>query len=287
MALQASLSGLPWGRTGRWGGFFAGVLGAWVALYAMSADFAAQAPVSLLGPGMGLLAPLFPDSPNGGVLLLSFDALCFAGPTPGDASPIALFGMWSLMALGMMTPTAVPMLRTYSDLAAGNPGRISSLGFWGLLAGFSFVWLGFAVLAAAAQWAAAWAGALTVGGLLRSDGLAAALLALAGLYQFSALKAACLSRCRSPMAFFLSHWRAGASGGLRMGLQQGVACLGCCWALMSLAFVGGTMNLVWMGVALILMTIEKLPRIGRYVTAPLGAVLLASAAAVTWHAAAV
>ncbi len=87
------------------------------------------------------------------------------------------------------------------------------------------------------------------------------------------------------MAVFLSHWREGVVGVLRMGLQQGVACLGCCWALMALAFVGGTMNLVWMGGAMVLMTIEKLPTFGRYITAPLGAVLVASSAVVAGHAA--
>lgn len=285
LAMQTSPSGLSWSDAGRWGGFFSVVLGAWAALFAMSADFAAQAPVALLGPGMELLAPLFPDSPDSWVLPLAIDSLCFAGPTPGDAPPSVLFGMWSLMALGMMAPTAAPMLQTYSDLAAGNPGRISATGFWGLLAGFCLVWLAFALLAAAAQWAAAWAGALTAGGLLRSEWLAVALLTLAGLYQFSALKAACLSRCRSPMAFFISHWRSGAMGALQMGLRQGIACLGCCWALMVLAFVGGTMNLVWMGAAMALMAIEKLPKFGRYVTAPLGAALVASAAVVAWRAA--
>jgi predicted metal-binding membrane protein len=283
--MQAGLSGVSWGATGRWGGFFAVVLCAWAALFAMSADFAAQAPLSLLGSGMRLLSPVYPAGPNGGVVPLTIDAICFAGPKPGDAPPIALVGMWSLMALGMMAPTATPMLRTYGGLAAGNPGRISSMGFWGLLFGVCVVWLGFAVLGAAAQWALARVGALTVGGLLRSDWLAAALLVLAGLYQFSAFKAACLSRCRSPMVFFMSHWRAGVMGAFRMGLRQGVACLGCCWALMALAFVGGTMNLVWMGVATVIMAIEKLPAFGRYVTAPLGAALVASAAAVAWRAA--
>ena len=71
-----------------------------------------------------------------------------------------------------------------------------------------------------------------------------------------------------------------------MGLQQGAACLGCCWALMALAFVGGTMNLVWMGAAMLLMTAEKLPTLGRYLTAPLGAALLSGAALVAWQAAA-
>jgi len=275
------------GRPVSWIGFFALVLGGWAALFAMSADLTTRTPVSLLGPGMGLLAPLFDSASWGGTLPLAFNAICFAGPSSSGAAPIALFGMWSLMVLAMMAPTAAPMLRTYGDLLAGNPGRVSPMGFWGLLAGFSVVWIGFAVIAALAQSAASWAGVMTVGGLLRSSWLAAALLVLAGLYQFSTLKAACLSRCRSPMAFFFSHWREGTAGALRMGLRQGAACFGCCWALMALGFVGGTMNLVWMGGAMVLMTIEKLPTFGRYITAPLGAALLASAAVVAWRAAAV
>jgi predicted metal-binding membrane protein len=285
--MQLGLSDSLWGKATSWVSFFAVVLGGWAALFAMSADFATRAPVSLLGPGMGVLAPLFSGTSGDGVLPLALDVICFAGPSSGEAAPVALFGMWSLMALAMMAPTAAPMLRTYGDLAAGNPERVPPTGFWGLLAGFSVVWIGFAAIAALAQSAAAWAGLMTAGGLLRASWLAAALLALAGLYQFSTLKTACLSRCRSPMAFFLAHWREGVAGALRMGLQQGVACLGCCWALMALAFVGGTMNLVWMGGAMVLMTIEKLPTFGRYITAPLGAALLASAAAVAWRAATV
>jgi len=275
------------GKAANWIGFFAVVLASWAALFAMSADFAGRAPVSLLGPGMALLAPVFPDVPGSGVLPSAFDAICFAGPSSGEAPFLVLFSMWSLMALAMMAPTAAPMLRTYGDLAAGNPDRIVPAEFWGLLAGFCLVWIGFAVVATLAHSASAWWGGMTVGGLLRSDWLAATLLAAAGLYQFSSIKAACLSRCRSPMAFFLSNWREGVGGALRMGSQQGLACLGCCWALMALAFVGGTMNLVWMGAAMVLMTVEKLPTFGRYITAPVGAVLIASAMVVAWRAATV
>ena len=87
------------------------------------------------------------------------------------------------------------------------------------------------------------------------------------------------------MTFFLARWRDGVGGAVSMGLHQGVACLGCCWALMALAFVGGTMNLVWMAVAMVLMVSEKLPTVGRMVTAPLGVGLLAGAAFVAWQAA--
>jgi len=98
------------------------------------------------------------------------------------------------------------------------------------------------------------------------------LLMLAGAYQFSALKAACLAKCRAPLTFFMQHWEEGA---WRNGLRLGLVCLGCCWALMALAFVGGVMNLAFMGLATAIMVIEKLPDLGRWLTRPLGGVLLA------------
>ncbi|MEM7226790.1 MAG: DUF2182 domain-containing protein [Pseudomonadota bacterium] len=261
-----------------WLAFFALVLAAWAALFAMSADFAARAPIALLGPGMGLFAPLFPDT--SGLLLLPglLESLCLAGAAPGESAPLALFAMWALMALAMMAPTAVPLLATYGDFVAGNPARVPASGFFSLLAGFCLVWLGFAGAGGLAQWGLARAELMTFGGQLSSVWLAIVLLLVAGAYQFSALKAACLSRCRSPLAFFFAHWRDGPSGAFWMGLRQGAYCLGCCWALMALAFVGGTMNLLWMGIAMVLMTLEKLPTIGRRVSAPLGGMLIAAAA---------
>ncbi len=101
------------------------------------------------------------------------------------------------------------------------------------------------------------------------------LLALAGAYQFTPLKAACLSKCRAPMMFFLQHWD---EGPWRNGLRLGAVCLGCCWALMLLAFVGGVMNLAFMGLATVLMALEKLPMLGRWLTRPMGVGLLAAAA---------
>ena len=96
---------------------------------------------------------------------------------------------------------------------------------------------------------------------------------MAGAYQFSPVKEACLSKCRRPLSFFMQHWDEGA---LRNGVRLGLVCLGCCWALMALAFVGGVMNLAFMGLATVIMVLEKLPQVGRYLTRPLGAVLIAA-----------
>jgi predicted metal-binding membrane protein len=109
----------------------------------------------------------------------------------------------------------------------------------------------------------------------------AGILATAGLYQFSAVKAACLAKCRRPLTFFMQHWD---EGPWRNGLRLGLVCLGCCWALMALGFVGGVMNLVFMGLATLIMALEKLPDIGRYITRPLGFGLLAGAGALALNA---
>jgi predicted metal-binding membrane protein len=172
------------------------------------------------------------------------------------------------MAAAMMAPTALPAFATYEDLGHSTETRTGAL-----VAGYLGVWLGFSVLAAGAQMALFDAGLLTAFGDSRSGALSAALLALAGAYQFSPAKAACLSKCRRPLAFFMAHWDEGA---WRNGVRLGLVCLGCCWALMALAFVGGVMNLAFMGLATVIMVLEKLPQPGRYLTRPLGVVLLAA-----------
>ena len=114
---------------------------------------------------------------------------------------------------------------------------------------------------------------VSVFGDSRSGILSGGLLLVAGAYQFTQLKEACLSKCRRPLVFFMQHWE---EGPLRNGLRLGAVCLGCCWALMLLAFVGGVMNLAFMGLATLFMVLEKLPEIGRWLTRPMGALLLLS-----------
>lgn len=249
-----------------WVGFSTLVLVAWASLFAAASELARFSGMAALGPGMSGFAPI-----TGALADLA--VLCGQHAPSGLVTTIA---MWCLMWVAMMAPTALPLLRTYRHMAAGSGGRIPRAGFHALLAGYLVVWALFSAGAGAAQHLLAAAGAVTDTGVSAAPWLTTGLLAAAGLYQFSALKHACLSRCRSPMAFFLSSWRPGARGALAMGLRHGADCVGCCWALMALAFVGGTMNLAWMGVAMVLMIVEKLP-IGRRLTVPLGAVLIAAA----------
>jgi len=117
-------------------------------------------------------------------------------------------------------------------------------------------------------------------GIATLPGFAAALLVVVGFYQFTRAKAVCHGVCHAPMVYFLGHWRAGLGGGLRMGLGLGAFCAGCCWGFMALGFVGGVMSLAWMGLATLFMVIEKLPDIGRYVTRPMGGVLILAGLAV-------
>ena len=238
---------------GHWLAFYGLVLAAWALLYAMQLPAELAAAARLFGPEL-------------------WEALCAV--EPGLAGAPAVFLMWAAMAAGMMAPTVAPALATYDDLRVAGAGTAAGFGL--LAAGYLAVWLGFAVLATGAQIVLAGAGLLTPLGASASGWLTALLLALAGLWQLSAVKAACLVRCRAPLPFFMAHW---AEGPWRMGLRLGLVCLGCCWALMALAFVGGTMNLAFMGGAMLLMTLEKLPA-GRPLTRPIGMALLIAAAAV-------
>ena len=210
--------------------------------------------------------------------------MTFAGAGPSDlatllarclapaaeSSWLQLVGMWSLMSLGMMLPTSLPTLTRLYILV--QQGAQPQLRFGAFLFGYVVVWLGFALLAGSLQLLLARAMPVAFMPIL-----AGGLLLLAGLYQFSKLKQACLTRCRHPMTFFMAHWRHGIDGAVAMGLRHGRDCLGCCWALMSLSLIGGTMTLAWMGLGMALMVLEKLGSTGRFVTIPLGLILVAGA----------
>jgi predicted metal-binding membrane protein len=184
--------------------------------------------------------------------LAALATLCLSPAAAGWGAYPAVAAMWLLMAVAMMLPTAAPAIHIYSGLAAkewrgGGYARLLA----GFVGGYLAMWGGFALAAAAAQ---IW---LAQTGALSAPALTGAILIGAGAYQLSALKAACLTKCRNPMAFFLSHWAEGASGALKMGLRHGLICLGCCWALMLLMFAFGAMNLVWMGLLGLFMLLEK------------------------------
>lgn len=187
--------------------------------------------------------------------------------------------MWWIMMVAMMTPSAAPLALLYGTVlrhhagAGGQPQVYRAT--LALLAGYLAAWLGFALLATALQWALGPTGWLSpMMWWSRSAPASAAVLALAGAYQFTALKSRCLHQCRSPVTFLMRHWRPGWRGSVVLGLRHGVYCVGCCWALMLLLFVGGVMNLLWIAALALLVGVEKLAPAGARAGRWTGAVLL-------------
>lgn len=189
----------------------------------------------------------------------------------GVASAAAILAMWAIMMAAMMLPSALPVLLQFVDLARRN-GEVAR--GWAFVGAYLLVWLVFSMAATALQWSLQAAGWTDPMAASRSAWLTAALLLLAGIYQFSPLKQVCLARCRSPIGFLLGEWRPGPRGALVMGLRHGLFCLGCCWALMALLFVGGVMNLAWVAALAIAVAVEKMLPRGAQLAAVMGLVLI-------------
>ena len=186
--------------------------------------------------------------------------------------------MWAVMMVAMMLPAAAPMILVFATVnrkrreAPGTAPNVSTTLF---VLAYLVVWGAFSAAAGLAQWG------LHSAALLSEDAMQAAplagglLLAAAGIYQLTPLKYACLARCQTPIGFLLSEWREGNRGAFVMGLRHGLFCLGCCWVLMTLLFVGGVMNLVWVAAIAAFVLIEKLVPAGRLISWTSGAALLA------------
>ena len=189
------------------------------------------------------------------------------------ASVAAIWLMWGVMMAAMMLPSALPMMLTFAHLGTGNAQRARARSF---VAAYLAIWWGFSAAATAVQWALQAAGWVDPMIVSTSATLTALLLLIAGVYQFSPLKKICLSRCRTPLGFLVGEWRPGGRGAFVMGLRHGLFCVGCCWALMALLFVGGVMNLTWIAALAIAVAIEKLAPHGERLGALLGLVLIAA-----------
>jgi predicted metal-binding membrane protein len=210
-----------------------------------------------------------------------------AGPERWGGRSLAVFAMWAVMMAAMMLPSAAPAILLFTGLIRSHAptSTIASTGTF--TAGYVLVWTAFSVLATIAHWALQQA--MLVSPAMRSTSgiLGGLLLVAAGVYQLTPMKNACLRHCRSPIQFFARHWRPGATGALRLGLFHGGYCIGCCWALMGLLFVGGVMNLLWVAVMAVFILMEKIAFLGtRFGRAVSGAGLVlvgALALAVTWN----
>lgn len=168
---------------------------------------------------------------------------------------VAIFAMWVTMMVGMMLPSAAPVVLLLARLGDSATRLTRAYAFAG---GYVVVWVGFSVAATALQWALSAAGLLSSMMAATGAALAGLLLLAAGAYQQTRLKQRCLARCRSPLTWLRVHFEPGAAAALRSGLCYGLNCLGCCWALMLLLFAGGVMSLPVMAGLTILVLAEKL-----------------------------
>ena len=174
-----------------------------------------------------------------------------------------LFAMWAVMMVGMMLPSAAPTMLTYAAVVRrSDAGESAALRVYALGAGYLAVWTLFSVVATLLQRFLSEALLLSPMMELQNRAWAGGLLLLAGVYQLTAFKRACLATCRSPVEFITRHWKPGGRGAFRMGLEHGLYCLGCCWALMLLLFVGGVMNLWVIAAITLFVLLEKVAPFG-------------------------
>ena len=195
-----------------------------------------------------------------------------AGGTPGLGW---LVGMWAVMMVAMMLPSAAPTILLFAGVSRrrrqqGRPAVPVAV----FTLGYLLAWTVYAAAAATAQWELHRQALLSPAMASASPLLAGGVLIAAGLYQWMPLKGACLSHCRSPLGFFSSEWREGVGGALLMGMRHGSYCVGCCWLLMALLFVAGVMNLVWVAAIAGFVLLEKLVRGGAVLGTVAGAGLV-------------
>ncbi len=218
------------------GGLVAATALCWAWIVPMAQD--------MYGPMSGLSAWMMTDTWDAGHLLL-------------------LWAMWAVMMAGMMLPTAAPMLMVYAATARrAEAGPRAMLRVMAMAGGYLAAWSAFSVGATLLQRLLSQQLLLTPMMESARPSATAWLLLLAGIYQFTPLKTACLTTCRSPLSLIMRHWRSGTWGAFRMGSEQGLYCLGCCWVLMLLLFAGGVMNLGVIAALTVLVMVEKLTSIG-------------------------
>ncbi|NJN53650.1 MAG: DUF2182 domain-containing protein [Anaerolineae bacterium] len=186
-----------------------------------------------------------------------------------------MFVMWAVMMFAMMTPSAAPMVLTYTKISRRQAGTLQPV--WGTAVfffGYLLIWTLFSAAATLAQ------GGLHAATLLSpmmettSPVLGGIILVAAGVFQFTALKQACLSHCRTPLGYFMTEWREGKWGALAMGVRHGAFCVGCCWLIMALLFVAGVMNLFWIAIIAAYVLLEKVLPHGHKVSWAFGALMM-------------
>src|SRR6476620_6224152 len=197
-------------------------------------------------------------------------ALMTALMMPTTAPEFAfVFAMWAVLMVGMMTPSATPMILIYARVGrqAAQQGKPFAASSW-FAGGYLLAWVGFALVATFAQWALERGSLLTPKMAAASGVLSGIVLIVAGLYQWTPLKDACLWQCRTPLQFIQHHggFRPDAFGSLALGAHHGAYCVGCCWVLMAILFAGGVMNVLWIVAVTIFVLVEKMVPVGRVIS---------------------
>ncbi|OGB21358.1 MAG: hypothetical protein A3I66_04560 [Burkholderiales bacterium RIFCSPLOWO2_02_FULL_57_36] len=188
---------------------------------------------------------------------------------------ILMFVMWLVMMAAMMLPSAAPVILLYTTIARrGKTGNTTPSAPVLFVLGYLVIWGMFSLAAVLMQFFLEWTALLSPMMESTSVMLSGMLLIGAGIYQLTPLKRSCLRLCRSPLDFLTEHWRSGNRGAFALGVRHGIYCLGCCWGLMLLLFVGGVMNLVWVAVLAVFILIEKLAPGGEWLGRAVGVPLI-------------
>jgi predicted metal-binding membrane protein len=198
---------------------------------------------------------------------------------------LLIFSMWWVMMVAMMLPSAAPTLPLFArvnrkDKAA--PAALTPTAMF--VAGYLLAWGGFCVFATALQWAMESVRLLSPMLATTSQWVGASVLLAAGLWQLTPVKAMCLRHCRTPLGFLIGNWRTGLFGAMRMGIEHGTYCLGCCWFLMVLLFFGGVMNLYWITGLAVFVLLEKTVPLGHWLGRMAGIALVAWGAVLAMQA---
>jgi predicted metal-binding membrane protein len=212
------------------------------------------------------------------MVYMDMSALFFAMPmspvwTLNDF--ILLFLMWIVMMIAMMTPSVSPLILIFAKV--NRERRQQERPYVNtayLLAGYFLIWTAFSLVATALQWLLQQVSMLNPEMKTTNKILGSVILIVTGIFQFTPLKQTCLTYCRTPLNFILNHWKDGKQGALKMGIANGIYCVGCCWMLMALLFVAGIMNLLWIAIIAVFVMVEKLYAHVKWLPYAAGAVLI-------------
>jgi len=238
----------------------------------------------LSGAGTGMM-PSVALWPHGNMAVGGMDAGSMAGMPMAPSAVswnapqfITILAMWWIMMAAMMLPSAAPMILLFARASAQTPVQPRRPATEAFLAGYLVTWGLFSGAATVLQWQLGRLELVASSDMAStSRWLSAGVLLLAGAYQLTPLKDTCLSRCRNPAQFLSRHYRPGRLGALRMGILHGAFCVGCCWLLMALLFVGGVMNVAWIAALSALVALEKLVPQGRLIAAGMGVAMIVGA----------